>query len=231
MTAPECPWSWWPQPDERQLDLLRVASNAAQHFLFGLAHGYVPTADGVFIYHGKGGWPMHFSHEVVSRPVFTESGGLRVGGAWTWSLDRVSWHKTSTVTFDGGELNGDFRVIVLFLEACPLVPLICKSALLRERLIRGHTALNRAVSADFQDAVQTMQPPFWFRCGGHVFTVHFHFLPPLHVTCMPHAWAIHPDTSATVPGGSVPEYAELVSDLNKGNFSNLWRFLLESETS
>jgi hypothetical protein len=206
-------------------DKLSHMSEPAQRFLFGIAHGYVPTADGLFTYHCHGAMPIHFRHCAEETPRLPVLGGqgLRVGGSWMWSPDRKTWFRTDTCTITQGrlvfercELEPDNVHIIQFLQEWPLVPLVVSQMAVRcDTAITEHSNLNQGPIRDFIRAVSTGPEPAISCVATNTFTVHFLFLPALHLDCTEERWDIARSTRKHMLRGSLQAFDQLVSQLNR----------------
>lgn len=186
---------WQPKPDAEQSATLGLMSKQAQRFLFGIAHGYVPTSDGLFTFHAHGATPIHYRH-TASRASTTPfqhhcTSGLRLSGTWLWSADREFWFATSTCDISQGcfarggwRLVADNMDIVNFLDRWPLVPMLASPLTLRSpAAVTCHTDLNSGPIDDFMEAIGRGPQPTTSCVATRVFTVHLHFAPALCIRC------------------------------------------------
>eukprot|EP00440_Ansanella_granifera_P001446 gb/GFBE01001556.1/.p1 GENE.gb/GFBE01001556.1/~~gb/GFBE01001556.1/.p1 ORF type:complete len:257 (+),score=13.23 gb/GFBE01001556.1/:1-771(+) len=181
---------WCPRFDTEQGPVLAAMSPPAEHFLFGIAHGYVPTSDGLFTYHGHGAKPIHYRHNPAKElPQYTKNGAVRIGGRWEWSPDRESWFGTETCELTRGRfasrgwrLVADNVAIVNFLERWPIIPLIASELTLgKPAAVTTHAYLNLRALGDFLHAVGKGPLPTTSCVATNMFTIHFHFVPALQI--------------------------------------------------
>jgi len=216
---------WCPALDEDPCSALDDMGMPAQHFLYGIAHGFVPCSDGVFTYHCKGSMPVHYRHSAVDEPSESRKGsGLRIGGNWDWSPDRRMWFPTATSALAfplrsehlTGQLSTDNSKIVAFLEQWPLEPLIAKVN--PDRCVdamRCHEQLNKEVICDFLNALGTGPRPSTSCMAHGIFTVHLHFVPPVYIACDPDGFFLTTLARNKVPKGSLQEAQHMVHTLNR----------------
>lgn len=102
---------------------LWATGEKARKFLLGIARGFMPTHDGLFTHHEERATPVHYRHTLGDDPLSGYSrddgtqgyrdeklreglglrkGGLRFGGVWEWSCDRVVWFPVSTTIISRG---------------------------------------------------------------------------------------------------------------------------------
>jgi len=221
--------SWFSLHEEQQ-SVLEQMSTSAQILLSGLAHGYVPTSDGLFTYHCPGATPVHYRHSVGEVFDSSAAGGLRVGGVWNWSPDRVTWFPTTTCDISRGllgssgwQLVSDNLQIVNFLNCWPLLPLIVGDfSLWRAESVVSHLSLNEIGLEHFVNSLSPAEPgmPSTSCMRLKMFTVHFHLLPALHLICTEQGFSIAEITRVRLGSGSVPEeFTRLLSKLNEAHRS------------
>jgi len=224
---------WRPAPKPEQQRMLESMSELAEHFLFGVVHGFVPGWDGLFSYHCSGATPIHYRYdasatsgnpEAQGRPSYMEHGeSLCTGGRWEWSPDRTTWFPTSTYQITRGRfgtggwhLVTDNRAIVAFLEQWPLVPRFMKSIdLHRPAAVMRHTVLNERCLTDFMH-VMHLGVPSTSCVFADAFTVHFFFVPPLYLACGERGWQLAElMRSQTSSKKSVEEFHNVLAALNR----------------
>mmetsp|Transcript_81065 Transcript_81065/g.160661 ORF Transcript_81065/g.160661 Transcript_81065/m.160661 type:complete len:331 (+) Transcript_81065:40-1032(+) len=226
------PGVWRPSPNSEQQQRLACMSEFSRNFLFGIAHGFVPSEDGFFTYHCSGATPIHYRYEAAAesgakdsqnRPIYMEHGAtLCTGGSWEWSPDRTTWFPTNTFEITRGRfgtgrwhLVTDNRDIVFFLEHWPLVPLVARSIdLQRPAALMSHRVLNERSLTDFMHAMYhgVRTTPC---VATDAFTVHFFFVPPLYLACRGHGWQLAKVMPARTNGGSVEEFHNVLAALNR----------------
>ena len=134
---------------------LFACSESVRHFVFGLADGYMPAHDGCFTYHGEAATPIHYRHTVPPEGVDRECDdldaagaqtGLRFGGSWEWSCDRLAWHSTESTTVSLGlfagsgawALTDDNEELVRYLDDWPVMPLFRRACELTPEAVSAH---------------------------------------------------------------------------------------------
>jgi len=216
-------FEWQPLPNVDQQTALANMAQPARRFLFGIAHGYVPTSDGLFTYHGHGATPIHYRHNAEGDPDMCHWGcSLRLGGTWTWSADREVWFATDSCDITSGTFgSGGWRLvadnmdIVNFLHRWPLIPLIAAEITLQSPYkVTDHYKLNEGPHRDMLQAIGTGPRPTTSCISINAFTVHFHFLPALLLTCNEQRWQVARSMSSKVASGRVVEFEILTHALH-----------------
>jgi hypothetical protein len=214
----------WSCTDAKEQVALDGMSLPAQRFLFGIAHGYVPTSDGLFTYHAHGATPVHYRHNMGSEPSTGDGIMSRpLCGKWTWSPDRKTWFPTNTHDITRGTFgNGgwclvhDNRAIVNFLEMWPIVPFFAGELFIQNpgEVTTSHL-LNEACINDFMVAVGTGPRPTTTCIEINAFTIHFHLLPALILTCNEQGWKMDTSMHNKVLHGAVSEFEKVLQLLNR----------------